>query len=310
MASASAVGSGKRCSIRSSGGVPRRANAWSWVTVSLASPAARPRAASWSASAAPARRRRTKRTASRPSAGGLHREAEGHPLGGAAWPEALGLLAVRPGVQQRPLVAEPGHQRRARQRGHRLDRPQPEPGQPRPDVGVPREQAWRGRARGTARRRRAGRGPAGRPRRVRRGDRGGERRARDPRARRAGQDRGKRRRHPGDQRLLDPPQADQTVHVDRDPPEGRIGDIARRGDAGAERREPVAGALDGVPVRVRRGVEEGRLGCKPVRAPERDPPSHAERTREGIRVHHGPVRPGLSAEDDRAGRPRAGGAVG
>ncbi len=40
MASASAVGSGRRCSRRSSGGVPRRANARSWVTTRRARPAA------------------------------------------------------------------------------------------------------------------------------------------------------------------------------------------------------------------------------------------------------------------------------
>ena len=88
-----------------------------------------------------------------------------------------------------------------------------------------------------------------------------------------------------------------------------LGDVAGAGDPGAERGQPLAGGLDGVPVRVRREVEEGRLGREPVGGPERDPPAHAEGPGEGIRVHHGPVRPGLSAEDDRAGRPRAGGAA-
>ena len=44
-------------------------------------------------------------------------------------------------------------------------------------------------------------------------------------------------------------------------------------------------------------------------APERHPAPDAERPGGRIRVDHGPVRPRLAAEDDRAGRPRGGGGV-
>ena len=56
-----------------------------------------------------------------------------------------------------------------------------------------------------------------------------------------------------------------------------------------------------VPVRVRREVEEGRLGREPVGAPERDPPAHAEGPGERIRVHHG-SRPSRAGRRGRSGR--------
>ena len=142
MASASAVGSGRRCSRRSSGGVPRRANARSWVTTRRASPAAWPRAASWSARAAgePAEDEADRLE---PLGRRLQRQAEGHPLRGPSRPEPLRLLAPGPGVEPRALVPEPRDHRRARQLRHGPDRPQPEPGEPRPDVRVPREEAGR-----------------------------------------------------------------------------------------------------------------------------------------------------------------------
>ena len=134
----------------------------------------------------------------------------------------------------------------------------------------------------------------------------GEARPRDPRPWRAREDGRQRVPNPRDEPLLDPPQAGQPVDVDGKPPERLIRDVARPGDARAEPCEPRTRSLDRVAVRVRGGIEEGRLGRQPVGAPERQPASHTERPRERVRVEDDPVRPGLAAEDDRAGRHRAG----
>ena len=211
--------------------------------------------------------------------------------------------SLAPSSPKRATRADAGQLR------HRADRAQPEAGEPGPDVGVAGEQA--GGIRGEEPAIVAGRDEDRRAAlgRMGGGDAGREARAGDPRPRRAGQQRREGLADPGDERLLDPPQPGQPVDVDGEPPERRVPDVARAGDPGAERRQPLAGGLDGVPVRLRREVEEGRLGCQPVGAPERDPPAHAEGPCERVRVDHRPVRPGLSAEDDRAGRPRGGGAV-
>ena len=239
----------------------------------------------------------------------IERQGEREPLGGAAWPEALRLLAPGPGVQPRPLVPEAGHHGRPRELRHRADRPQPEAREARPDVRVAGEQAGRDTGRGTGHRRRAGRGSAGRPRTHGRRRRSGEARAGDPRPRRAGQQRARARRRSARRASPRSPTAGSGRRRGRRSARTPGRDVARAGDPGAERREPLAGGLDGVPVRLRREVEEGRLGCEPMGAPERDPPPDAEGPSERVRVDHRPVRPGLSAEDDRAGRPRDGGAV-
>ena len=235
MASASAVGSGKRCSMRRSGGVPRRAKARSWVTTRRASPAARPRAASWSASAA-ARRRRTNRTASRPSTGGSSERPRSIRSGARRGRKRSVSSPWACAWSLRPLVAEARDQRGSRQLRHRSRSSAGRTGQAGPDVRRRGSAGRPGRARGTGRRRRAGRGPAGRPPSAwAAATEAAKRGARDPGLRRAGQDRRERVGHPRDQHLLDAPQPDQAVDVDGDPAERRVGDVARAGDARAER---------------------------------------------------------------------------
>ena len=139
------------------------------------------------------------------------------------------------------------------------------------------------------------------------GDGRGEARPGDADTRRPGQERRERMDEAARELGFGAPQAVEPVDVDGEPAEAGLGDVARPGDPGAERRKALARGLDGVPIGVRVEVEEGRLGREPVCAPERDRPPDAERPSLGIRVDDRPVGPRLSAEDDRAVRPRAGG---
>ena len=314
MASASAVGSGRRCSRRSSGGVPRRANARSWVTARRARPAARPA------------RRQLVREGRRQPAQDEARRPRGPPPGAPARgraPSAPGALRGRKrsvssprarAWRQRPLLPEPRDQRGARQLRHRPDRPQPEPREARPDVRVARQQPGRvGREEPLVV---AGRDEDRRPALVgvRGGDRRGERRAGDPGARRA-------RAGPGPSaaairatsRLLDPPEARQAVDVDGDPPERRVRDVARAGDPGAEDGEPLAGGLDARPgprqARGRGRSPRARAGGRsragsPVarRAPGRADP-RPPRSRPSRAVRRG--RSGRVATSRRCRRPTA-----
>jgi hypothetical protein len=208
-------------------------------------------------------------------------------------------------VDPRALVPEPGNERGSRQRRHGADPAEPEPSEPRADIGVRRQQA--GRPRREPRRlltRRDDRRLAGA--RIAGGDRGREARPGNPGAGPAGQDRGGDGDQALDEARLGAPQPPEAVDLDLEQPERRIGRVARSGEPGAERRERLEGGLDGPRVRIRLRVEEAGLRRQPVRGPERDPAPDPERSGGSARVEDRPVRPRLSAEDDRTGRERAG----
>ena len=75
---------------------------------------------------------------------------------------------------------------------------------------------------------------------------------------------------------------------------------ARAGETRAERGECLEGGLDRRRVRVRIRIEEDRLRCEPVGAPERDPPPDAERPGVRVRVDD---RPGSHGRPPRTSGP-------
>ncbi len=142
MASASAVGSGKRCSTSSVAGVPARAKARSRSRCRCAREAARPACAQLlgQGSGQPMEDESERLEI---LGGWLDGQGEGETFGRPARPERLELLAAGAGVDPRALLPEPGDERRPGEVGDRPDPAQAEPGEPRPHVGVGREQAGR-----------------------------------------------------------------------------------------------------------------------------------------------------------------------
>ena len=85
------------------------------------------------------------------------------------------------------------------------------------------------------------------------------------------------------------------------PNAGSYGSVAA-GDPRAEGGQRLERALHRGRVRLGVRVEEGRLRDEPVRRPQGHPPPDAELAGRRARVEDRPVRPGLAAEDERAGR--------
>ena len=132
MASASAVGSGKRVSTASSGGVPAGAKARSSVEAEAAP--LRGEAARGEVRA----ERHGEPAEDEPDRlqlgdGGLDRQAEDEPLRRAAGPEGLDLLATGARPDAGPFLAESRHQRRRGQLRHLADPAKAEPAQPGAD---------------------------------------------------------------------------------------------------------------------------------------------------------------------------------
>ena len=163
----------------------------------------------------------------------LEAQPEDEPLGGAVGPERDDLLAVRPGVDPLALDPEPGDERRARQRGHRRDPTQPEPGQPGADVRVGGEQAaGSGAEEGRLAARLDDPRSAGRLRRAGRGRRR-EAGPGDADPGRAREDRAERADDPLDEDRLGTPQPVEPVDLDLEQAERRVGrDRSRRRSPG------------------------------------------------------------------------------
>ena len=103
------------------------------------------------------------------------------------------------------------------------------------------------------------------------------------------------------------PQSLEPVDLDLDQAERGIGRVGRAGQPRAEPGERLEGGFDRRRVGLGSGSRKAASGASRWAAPERDPAPDAERPGRRIRVDHHPVRPRLSAEDDRpVGRERAG----
>ena len=309
MASASAVGSGKRWASASVGrpapGRRRPAKVGARVATRRARPLASPRASSWAPRAA-TRRWRTKRSGSRSSTGGSTGTAEGEPLGCAAragtdrsprrWP---GRGAGSPPAPKRATSAERGQVR------HGADRRRGRSGR-----------AGRGR-RGRGSRAAAGNGARKRGIATGRDEDGGHgRRSRAvaaarvaakrvpaiPARRRPRQERGEGGADLADEDRFGAPERLEAVDLDLERAEGPVGRVGAAGDPRAERGEGLEDGLDGRGVRGRVRRHEGGLGGEPVGAPERHPAADAERRGLRARVDDDAVIPRPAAEDQRPGR--------
>ena len=267
---------------------------------SRASPAAWPRACSWSARVA-ASRWRTNRTASSSSAGGssgrasANRSAVRRGLKRSVSSPRARACSLAPSSPKRatsadrgssatePIVRRPKRARRARMSASRVSRRAGYGARNRPSspggtrIGGPPSGAW---AAATLAAKLVPATPA-------RGGPGSSGARASPIRR--------------DQRLLDPPQPGQAVDMDGEPPERRVGDVARAGDPGAERREPLAGGLDGVPVRLRR---RGRGRSPRARAGGRSRAGSpgARRGPERAGPRRPPSRPSRAVRRGRSGR--------
>ena len=104
------------------------------------------------------------------------------------------------------------------------------------------------------------------------------------------------------------PQRLEAVGLDLEQPERRVGRVGRPGKTRAERGEGLECGLGRGPVRLRIRIDEDRLRCQPMRARQRDPPSHAERPGVAVRVDDRPRVPRPAAQHERAGREGLGGA--
>ncbi len=243
---------------------------------------------------------------------------------GPARPERLELLAACPGPDPCPFLAEAGDERGPVQLGDRADPAQAEAGEAGTDIRIGGEEAGRMRSEevGLAAGRDEVRGPwSGEDR----GDGRAEAGAGDPGpdaavvanagdaavavgpARTLAQRMAQRPDQPLDEDRLRPPQRLEAVDLDLEQPERRVTRVDAAGDPRAERRECLEGGLDGRPVRVGVGIDEGRLRDEPMGAPERDPSPDAQRPGFPVRVDDRARIPRPAAQDERAGREGLGG---
>ena len=230
--------------------------------------------------------------------GGLDRQGERESLRRPSGPERRDLLPLGPGKEPSTFLPESSDERGSRQLRDRTDLAQPEAPEAGLDVRIRGQE--RGRQRGEE-----GRLPArsNDPRLGRRGV-GGSNCGRepgpgDPRPRQSRQDGGESGDEAPDELRLAAPQAFEAVHLDLQQAEGRIRLVGRPGQPGAEPGQGLEGGFDPRSIGLRLGIEKGGLRGEPVGAPKRDPPPDAERPCGRVRVDDRPVRPRLSAEDDR-----------
>jgi hypothetical protein len=110
------------------------------------------------------------------------------------------------------------------------------------------------------------------------------------------------RGQPVDQDRLGTPERFETVDLDLEQAERRIGGIGRTGDAGAEHGQRIEGAFGTRLIALGVWVDEDGFRDEPMRAPEGHPTSNAQSLGLRVGVHDVARIPWLPAEDERAGR--------
>jgi hypothetical protein len=240
---------------------------------------------------------------------GLDRQGERESLRGTPRAKRRDLLPLGPGQETLALIPESSDECRSRQLRDRPDLAEPEAPEAGLDVRIVGQE--RGRQRSEEGRLAARPDdPRLRWRCVGGRDRRRESGPGDPRPRGARQDWAERTDEAPDELGLPAPQSLEPIYLDLEQAERRIGLLRSPGQTGTEPGQRLEGGFDGRGIGLRLRIEKGGLRSEPVGAPEREPPPDAERPCGRIRVDDRPVRPGLSAEDDRPVRREGAGEAG